>query len=313
MDTTNHIKLGKTDLTISSIGLGTMQWGDVLVPQNAGSRLDPVVQAIYQTSLEMGITFFDTAELYGSGRSERHLGMNLHGKSENLVIATKFMPFPWRLTKGELKTALIKSLTRLGLKRVELYQMHWPFPPLPIKAWMDAMADVVAEGLVQAVGVSNYSAQQTEMAQNTLAHHRIPLASNQVRYSLLDRRPEKGGLVEYCKRSGITIIAYSPLEKGILTGKFSPDNLPTGFRAWRYNRTFLMKIEPLMHELREIGIKHDGKSPGQVSLNWLVAKGAVPIPGARSVAQAKENAGAMGWMLTAEEVEKLDRASQTYL
>ena len=305
--------LGKTDLVISPIGLGTMQWGDIPLPRSAADQPHPVVQAIYQTSLDMGISFFDTAEVYGSGRSERHLAMSLRGSSEGRVIATKFMPYPWRLSKGELRKALIISLQRLGLERIDLYQMHWPIPPVPIKTWMEAMADVFAEGLVRAVGVSNYSVQQTEQAQLALTKYGIPLASNQVKYSLLDRHPESSGLVEFCNRSGITIIAYSPLEKGMLTGKYTPDNLPTGFRAWRYNRAFLVKIEPLMSELRDIGKKYDGKTPGQVALNWLIAKGAVPIPGAKDVDQAKENAAAMGWQISADDVEKLERLSQSFM
>ena len=134
--------------------------------------------------------------------------------------------------------------------------MHWPFPPVQYQSWMDAMSDVVADGLIRAVGVSNYSPTQTTIAFEALAKLKIPLASNQVRYSLLDRHPERSGLVDLCKKLDITIIAYSPLEKGILTGKYTPDNVPTGFRSWRYNKTYLIKIEPLLNALREIGKAH---------------------------------------------------------
>lgn len=264
---------------------------------------------MYATSLDLGINFFDTAEIYGNGRSELHLGMLLQGKSENLVIATKFMPFPWRLSKGEIRRALVHSLRRLGLAYVNLYQMHWPFPPVPIKTWMDAMADMVADGLVRAVGVSNYSVRQVEIALEALSKHGIPLASNQIRYNLLDRRPETNGMLDYCNKAGITVISYSPLEIGILTGKYTPDNPPTGLRLWRYNRSFLEKLAPLLDELKNIGEACGGRTPAQVSLNWLIARGTVPIPGARVAAQARENAGAMGWKLTQQQVDILDEIS----
>jgi aryl-alcohol dehydrogenase-like predicted oxidoreductase len=309
MLTEKHILLGKTNIEISPIGLGTMQWGDIRKPVNPSKTADKDIHEAFQVSLDMGINFFDTAEFYGNGRSEAFLG-NYHNEiPDKIVIATKFMPFPWRLTKGELRSALNQSLKRLGIAQVDLYQIHWPIPPVQIKTWMDAMSDVVADGLVRAVGVSNYSPSQTEIAYNALSKHGIPLASNQIKYNLLDRRPERSGLLDLCKKLQITVIAYSPLEMGILTGKYTNDKVPSGIRLWRYNRSFLMKIKPLLEELLEIGNQHDGKTPGQVSLNWLISKGALPIPGAKNMDQAKQNAGAIGWELTNDEVNKLDTIS----
>ncbi len=304
-----RVTLGKTDIRISPIGLGTMQWGDIKLPGSPGGVVDPLVHDIYQATLDAGINFFDTAEMYGTGRSELHLGNCLREHPDNIIVATKFMPFPWRLGKGELRKALQNSLNRLGLSHVDLYQMHWPFPPVPIRSWMDAMADVAADGLIRAVGVSNYSPNQTRVAFEALAKRNIPLASNQVKYSLLDRRPERSGLAELCNRLGVTIIAYSPLEKGILTGKYTPDNIPSGFRAWRYNKALLIRIRPLIDKLNEIGSAHGGLSTSKVALNWLVCKGAIPIPGARTKQQAIENAGGLGWHLSAEEVNLLDNIS----
>ena len=116
-------------------------------------------------------------------------------------------------------------------------------------------------------------------------------------------------MVDLCKKLGITLIAYSPLEKGILTGKYSPENLPQGLLAWRYNKTYLTKIEPIITALREIGEAHGGMTPAAVALNWLICKGAVPIPGARNSKQAQDNAGALGWQLSTEEVDRLDKIS----
>ena len=308
-----QIPLGKTDLLITPLGLGTMQWGDIKVSDRQIGVVDKGYRETFQVSLDMGINFFDTAEIYGLGRSEAYLGKYRKEISNPIIIATKFMPFPWRLSKGELRSALKQSLSRLGLEYVDLYQVHWPFPPIQIKAWMDAMADVVSDGLVKAVGVSNYSPLQTETAFEALQKRSIPLASNQIKYSLLHRRPEKTGLLDLCKKLEITVIAYSPLEKGILSGKYTKNNIPLDLRSWRYNRTYLKKIEPLLNAITEIGKKHGGKTAGQVSLNWLLSKGVVPIPGAKNMAQARENAGAMGWELSSEEVDILDNINKAVL
>ncbi len=309
MEATDLIELGKTDIKVTRIGIGIMQWGGMPLGQ-AGSEGEADTMDIYRTAQEGGINFFDTAEMYGSGKSETHLGRCLQNSPANIVVATKFMPFPWRISKSELRAALLRSLKRLGLPRVDVYQMHWPYPPVSIPAWMEAMSAVLNEGLIRAVGVSNYSPRQTRQAFETLAKHNIPLASNQVKYSLLDRRPERSGLVDLCRELGVTIIAYSPLEKGMLSGKYSAENIPPGYRAWRYNKNYLFKIKPLLDTIRQIGEAHGGVTSGQVALNWLVCKGAVPIPGARTKNQAHENAGALGWQLSSEEVIRLDRISE---
>jgi aryl-alcohol dehydrogenase-like predicted oxidoreductase len=307
--TDTMINLGRSGIEISRLGLGTMQWGDIEFTDQPGSNIDQDIQGVYQVSLDSGINFYDTAEVYGSGRSELYLGRYLKELTDKVIVATKFMPYPWRLSKGEFRSALLRSLKRLGLQQVDLYQMHWPIPPISISSWMEAMADAVASGLVRAVGVSNYSSTQTKKAFDALARHNIPLASNQVRYNLLHRQPENNGLVDLCKELGITIIAYSPLEKGILTGKYSHVNMPQGFLAWRYNKNYLNKIDPIIEASRQIGEIHGGKAPAAVALNWLICKGVVPIPGARNPIQARENADALGWQLTNDEVNRLEEIS----
>jgi aryl-alcohol dehydrogenase-like predicted oxidoreductase len=141
----------------------------------------------------------------------------------------------------------------------------------------------------------------------------VPLASNQVRYSLLDRRPEQTGLWALCRELDIRLIAYSPLAQGVLSGKYTPTHPPRGLRARRYTPDFLKRLEPLLALLRERGEAHGHKSPGQVALNWLIAKGALPIPGVKTAAQAEENIGAAGWRLTDAEVLALDAASDQVL
>jgi len=307
---TKFVQLGKTEIQITPMGLGTWQWGDRMLWGYNKTHTDSDIRAAFQVSVDAGINFYDTAEVYGSGQSERFLGKFLKEISNQMVVATKFMPYPWRISKGALRSSLQDSLKRLNLKQVDLYQIHWPFPPVPIQTWMDALADVVAEGLVRSVGVSNYSTSQTKHAFDSLSRLGIPLASNQVEYSLVNRNPERSGLLTLCQELGVSIIAYSPLGKGSLTGKYSPENLPPGIRSRHYNKMFLARIQPLIRILREIGQSHDGKTPAQVSLNWLICKGAVPIPGAKNMQQAQENFGALGWQLNEEEIAILDRVSE---
>lgn len=303
------VPLGRAGLRVTPLGLGTWQWGDSMFWGYGKGYAAGEIKAAFDATLAAGITFFDTAEVYGQGKSERFLGQFIAGRREELVIATKFMPLPWRLGKGQLLAALRKSLERLGLSSVDLYQIHWPFPPRPVEFWADALADAVEAGLARAVGVSNYNADQMRRAYEVLAKRGVPLAANQVEYSLLHRAPERNELLQTCQELDVTLIAYSPLAKGALTGKYTPENPPPGFRGRRYRGEFLVKIQPLIGLMREIGAGHGGKTPSQIALNWLICKGALPIPGAKNARQAEQNAGALGWQLTADEVAALDQAS----
>jgi aryl-alcohol dehydrogenase-like predicted oxidoreductase len=311
----NLIPLGKTDIRISPLGLGTWQWGDRMMWRYGKGYTDSDLREAFQVSLQSGINFFDTAEVYGKGRSEELLGACLKEAGQSmpvgpLVVATKFMPYPWRLRKGILLSKLHASLARLRLERVDLYQIHWPFRPVPIETWANALADAVEAGLTRAVGVSNYNSTEMLRAHAALAKRGVPLASNQVEFHLLNRRVERKGLLKLCRELGVTLIAYSPLAKGMLTGKYSPQAPPPGMRSYLFRRARLAKIQPLIQLLRTIGDAQGGKSPAQVALNWVVCKGAVPIPGAKNARQAQENAGALGWRLTEAEIAALDAESQ---
>ncbi len=309
------IILGKTGIRISPLGLGTWQWGDRMMWGYGKTHTDSDIHEAFHVILQSGVNFFDTAEVYGKGRSEELLGACLKEAGQSplgapLVVATKFMPYPWRLRKGALLSKLRASLARLGLERVDLYQIHWPFPPVPIEVWANALADAVAAGLTRAVGVSNYNSAQMLRAHSALAKRGVPLASNQVEFHLLNRRVEHKGLLKLCRELGVTLIAYSPLAKGLLTGKYTPQTRPPGLRSYIFRRERLSKIQPLIQLLREIGKAHEGKSPAQVALNWLISKGAVPIPGAKNARQAQDNAAALGWRLAEAEIAALDAESQ---
>ena len=308
-EATEPIALGATDIRISPMGIGTWAWGDRFYWGYGRSYTEADIQAAFQASLEAGITVFDSAEVYGFGQSERLLGQFVRAADQPVVVASKFMPLPWRLRRGSLLRALRGSLRRLGMERMDLYQIHWPFPPVAIERWMDALAQAVEEGLVGAVGVSNYNLDQTRRAHAALAKHGVPLASNQVEYSLLQRGPERTGLLDACHELDITLIAYSPLAQGLLTGKYKPGSPPPGLRRRRTGKDRLVQIEPLIALLWEIGGAHGDKTPSQVALNWLICKGTLPIPGAKNGRQAQDNAGALGWRLTDEQVAALDAAS----
>jgi aryl-alcohol dehydrogenase-like predicted oxidoreductase len=292
------------------MGLGAWQWGDRIVWGYGQTHTDEDIRKAFDVSINLGVRFIDTAEVYGSGYSERLLGKFLKETDQPLLIATKFFPWPWRFLKGAILRALKGSLDRMGIEAVDLYQIHWPSPIMTPETMMEGMLECVQRGWTRTVGVSNFGQKGMLRAYSTLARHGIPLASNQVHYSLLNRAVEKQGMLARCKELGVRLIAYSPLEKGLLTGKYSPENPPPGVRGSQY-ADLLKKLPPVIKLLQELGQNHGGKTVSQVSLNWLICKGALPIPGAKNVRQAEENAGGVGWQLTDEEVARLDEATDT--
>ena len=309
------IPLPGCDVSISVMGLGTWAWGDRSTwGMNGYDRTYDfeTIRAAYERTVTAGITLLDTAEMYGDGESERIIGRLLcedRAHRDRVVIATKFMPFPWRIPfAAALRKSLRNSLARLGVPFVHLYQIHGPISLRSARAVAAALAAPYKAGLIKAVGVSNYSERELRAIHAALAAHGIPLATNQVEYSLLRTMPESNGLLRACRELGVTLLAYSPLAMGRLTGKYSQANPPPGKR--NFSAFPMAEIEPVIAELRRCGAAHGDKTPAQVALNWLICKGAVPIPGAKNAAQAEQNAGALGWRLTADEVAALDRVAK---
>ena len=294
------------------MGLGAWQWGDRMVWQYGQGYGDEDVHKAFQASVLEGIRFVDTAEIYGSGRSERLLGEFIKKTDQPILVATKFFPFPWRFRKKTLTRALQASLERIGVESVDLYQIHWVSLTMSTDLLMEGLVECVKSGMTRTVGVSNFGQTRMLAAYSALARQNVPLASNQVHYSLLSRGAEKKGILARCKELGIRMIAYSPLEQGLLTGKYGVSNLPPGTRGGHYAK-LLPKIQPLIKLLTEIGQDHGGKSNAQVALNWVICKGALPIPGAKNEDQAQQNTGALGWKLTDDEVARLDEASDLVL
>ena len=290
------------------IGTGTWQWGDTMMWGYGRGYAENDVRDAFKASLDAGIIFFDTAELYGWGKSERFVGKFLRELNANAIIATKFLPFPWRFSKAQLIAALAGSLKRLGLSTVDLYQIHFPVPVASVETWADALATAIDLQMTRAVGVSNYNREQTIRSHTALAKRGYPLASNQVEYSLLDRHIERDGTMQAANERGVKIIAYSPLGKGLLSGKYSVEHPPSGVRGMGAKAT-LEKLPPLIDAMRRIGEGHGGKNPAQVAVNWTICKGTLPIPGAKNAGQVQQNAGGAGWRLTEAEVAELDALS----
>jgi aryl-alcohol dehydrogenase-like predicted oxidoreductase len=246
--------------------------------------------------------------MYSNGASERRVGELARGK--DVLIATKFPPSPFYKLENYPK-ALEDSLTRLERSAIDLYQVHFPIQRMPIPQLMNLMADAVEAGKVKVVGVSNYSAEQMRLAHAELAKRGIPLASNQVQYSLLYRKPEVDGVLDACRELGITLIAYSPLAMGALTGKYSTNAKARGIRRFlpNFGSKAMDAVQPVVKLLREIGDRYT-KSPSQVALRWLIENESVlPIPGAKNSRQAAENAGALSFSISPEEIEALNQAT----
>src|SRR5579859_4587949 len=217
--------LGASGLIVPALGIGIWSWGDKTIWGYGGSYTRDDITQAYHSCLDAGLNFFDTAEMYGSGESERLLGECRREDGRPIIVASKFAPPLSRFSRTRssarsLLKALDNSLARLGIECIDLYQIHFPSPLLKIDDLMDVLAEAARAGKIRAVGVSNYSASQMRQAHARLARYNIPLASNQVHYSLLHRYPETNGVLDACRELDVALIAYSPLEQGVLTGKY---------------------------------------------------------------------------------------------
>lgn len=309
-------RLGESNLQVPRVGVGAMTWGDA----KGLARLHPAKIAYggahgfdeekraFESSVAAGVTLFDTAAMYSGGASERRLGELARG--QDVVIASKF-PGGFTFRAEGFPKELDASLARLGRDSIDLYQHHFPSNRVSIPKLMELLADAVEAGKVKAVGVSNYSAVQMREAHAALARRGIPLASNQVEYSLVHRQPETNGVLDACRELGVTLIAYSPLGMGALTGKYSATQRAGGLRRFlpNFNKKAMNAVQPVVELLRQIGQRYS-KTSSQVALRWLIENPQVlPIPGAKNGRQATENAGALTFSLTADETEALNQAT----
>ncbi len=311
--------LGKTNIEVTPIGMGMMEFA------GGGGLMGAVFPKINQeeknatvkAGLAGGINWFDTAELYGAGVSEASLAEALKaaGKADNeVVVATKWWPL-FRTARNIPRT-IEDRLRFLNGYSIGLYMVHQPFSFSSREAEMDEMAKLVKAGKIRSVGISNFNPEQMRRAHRKLQEHGLPLAVNQVRFSLLDRSIEKNGILETAKELGVTIIAYTPLESGLLTGKYhkNPDLLEKKSILWRKRlRNGIKKSRILVSALEEIAVRYNATA-AQVALNWVIysqGDSVVTIPGVTKVSQAQESAGAMKFKLSDDEIARLDELSRT--
>ncbi|HEX5268719.1 MAG TPA: aldo/keto reductase [Acidimicrobiales bacterium] len=279
--------LGASGIVVPAVGVGTNRWG--------GRASDPVrLGEAYRTALDAGIGFFDTAEIYTGGRSERAVGTEARADARPVVLASKFAPYPHRLSAAQFSRALDRTLGRMGRESIDLYYLHFPYSPVGVGGWMMAMARAVQAGKIRAVGVSNCSAAQMRRAAAVLGEHDIPLAANQVQYSLTHRKPETDGVLDACRQMDVALVAYRPIGGGSLRAGGSTGSGPT----------------PLMAALDEVATRCDA-TVTQVALAWLLRRDAhvIAIPGATKPAHVSENAGALSLTLSDDDCSAIDTAS----
>ena len=296
-------ELGKSGIKISAIGLGTWQWGSREWGWGRNYGKKEVLEA-FQRALEVDINFIDTAEIYGRGKSEQLIGEAIKGHRDEVVIATKV--WPWNLTSGRLFRSADRSAHRLGVDVIDLYQIHWPNPLLPIRNTMRTMKKLIRFGKVRSVGVSNFNLTRTKAAKKALSPPE--LASNQVKYNLLDRKIETD-LLPYAQSSNVTVIAYSPLAHSLLTNTYTPKSKPTSLVQTinpRFSSHNLTRMNSILKVLATIANAHS-KTASQVALNWLISKpNVVAIPGSKRAEHVADSAGSVDWRLTESEVEELE-------
>ena len=292
---------------LSAVGLGTWQFGSR--EWGYGPVYDQgIAPEVVVSSLDAGVNLFDTAEIYGFGRSERILGQALAERRDEAFIATKLFPIapvdPIVTRRAHL------SARRLGIEVIDLYQVHWPNPAFSLSATMKSLARLQREGLIRHVGVSNFSLDRWRRAEELLG---APVLSNQVRYNLIDRRIERE-VLPWAQEHDRLVLAYSPLQQGLLSAHYGPDNIPKGIRSNTpaFLPENLRRGEHLFEVLRRVADGHQA-SAAQVALAWCLRRpNVVVIPGASSVAQAESNAAAADLELTDDEDAELTAASDDY-
>jgi aryl-alcohol dehydrogenase-like predicted oxidoreductase len=310
-------RLGKTNIEVTPIGLGMMEFaGGGGLMGFAFPKIDQEVKnATVQAGLDGGVNWFDTAELYGRGVSEASLATALKTagkKDDDVVVATKWWPM-FRTARNIPKT-IGERLRFLDGFSIGNYMVHQPFSFSSPEAEMEEMAKLVEVGKIRSVGVSNFNPSQMRRAHRQLQKHGLPLAVNQVRYSLLDRAIERNGVLETAKELGVTIISYTPLESGLLTGKYhkNPELLAKKSPFYRaLLKRGIERSQKMIMALEEVGEKYNA-TPAQVALNWIIysqGDSVVTIPGVTNPQQAEDNAGAMKFKLSDDEMARLGSLS----
>jgi aryl-alcohol dehydrogenase-like predicted oxidoreductase len=329
-------RLGASGIEVGAVGIGTQQWGSKSWGYGKSYTRDDH-EATYQTLLDAGVNLFDTSEDYGGGLAEQFIGEFHRADGRPIFLATKFTPSKiydpsTRVSAKSMMSTLDGSLKRLGVRAVDLYQLHYPLARRRLGSYLDTLAETVKVGKARAIGVSNFNAELLRYAHEHLAGRGVALASNQIEYSLLYRHPEHNGMLAACEELDIALIAILPLGEGVLSGKYrvggkpypsrvrniltvtnwdlfhEDENAESILRRVRRKPYELQReaLEPLFDLLESIATAHNA-TIAQVALNWLLASNprVIPIPGAKYARQARDNASALGWKLSPGEFERI--------
>lgn len=341
-------------LTVPTVGTGTISWSSDSLFNIENDEIDELISSAYRINNNC---LFDTAERYGShwktafgmgyGETEKLLNKYINkatltedsrgNKDSKPIVATKFTPIPWRTTSQSVVDACMQSCYNLGVDQIDLYQIHMPDIVQPFRSfgkvetkdsiYWDGIIECYNQGLIKNVGVCNYGPTLIEKCQNALSKKGVPLVSNQVSYSLLDRQNGSQDTVDKCNELGIKVLAYYPFAMGLLTGKYSTtqnkkddnDHSLTYSKKSNLELDDLQRyaygdngktiptdgIQPLLTTMTSIANRRN-KTISQIALNYIISKGAIPIPGCRTSEQLKDNSGAMGWRLSETEIKALE-------
>ncbi len=279
--------LGKSGVSVPALGVCTNRW-------NTGEPGQASLNETLAAAVDVGMGFFDTAEVYGFGRSELAVGVAALQDGRPVVLASKFAPLPARLTAAQFDSALDRTLKRLGRESLDLYYLHFPYSPRGVDTWMKAMAKAIEAGKIRAAGISNCNVAQMRKAADVLARYGIPLAANQVQYSLMHRAPETNGVLDACRQMDVALIAYRPLAGGAVGAGSRKNKGPAA----------------LADALQEVAAAQDATTL-QVALAWLLKRDdhVIAIPGATKPDHVRQNSRALTLELSHEEFAAIDRAS----
>lgn len=296
------------------LAIGTLQWGTTLfdhkvINSKGGCLSDETCRDIVNEIQAAGVTLIDTAEGYGGGTSEKRIGrLFADQQGHNMIFMTKFLPVPWRGSHASLEWAVRNSCEKLQVSCIDVYLLHSPVHWRSIEFWVESVAICKTRGLVKSMGLSNANADQVRRAVQAGRIYGIDIVCNQVHYSLLDYKSQPLQEMEAtCRELNVTIVAFSPIGQGLLTDGLTDEK-------WQANKPAKMlrlkrsDIDPLRSVISDLAKKYD-KSMAQIAINWCIRHDVVPLVGCRSLKQAKDSLGSLGWSLEKEDVERLDQVS----
>lgn len=293
------------------LGVGTWAWGDRLLWEYGREYRKDDLESAFRRCLNDGIRFFSTSPSFAEGASERFLGEFNAKTPLDLLIATKYIPRIWHLSRTDFLDSLKQSLLRLGLTKLDVYEISPPAGRMTVTRLAESAAEALDMGLIDQVGLSGFNLQQADTFNEALSRFGYSVSCLETPYNLLERSIENNGLLTFCRSLNITVIAQQPLAMGMLTGKYDAEAPSSGNRRHMMLRYYTPRLDILLRTMNYIGLENNGKNTSQVALNWIVRKGIIPIPGIKSLPQAIEDSQNADWAMTDEQMALLDTLTKT--